>query len=520
MTVTLTSSGIRKGLLSGQRLRIQNLKLDISAVAGVMGLAQGWSGKIALGIVGTAANGSDMWGATYPKSSLTVAATRGNVSIQVADLSVFTIGGDILLHDTTRIWDADGSICSEGATVIDKSAATGAGAITLGGCLRSSYTTAATVRPYVGADVELDNVELVGGGVGADQDGIWVWGIQSIEAHNLYAEAIENRPFSFVNNRFASIQSIRGERAARNGLGYLITTSGTDQVIVDGLRCSNCRHGFASGRAPGGSQMQSSISISNAIGDGMQDCLINAHPGVYSMLLVNCQTRGAINAGTNGDALVIFQGTHLQVSNARSGPARRHGVVIESFGHLDEGRGHTYRLSNVTTEAGTEAVAQYGFTFSDIPCVASNGFTGATSSPVDFIDLSSCDFVSRSGCLVTVTKSLIRELRIGGGSCRSVGPAQFGHGIKTDVTGTGRVGRVISSGTTYQADGGGGYYGAYFAGRAGAPIKVDCSGAATRGSNTHGLVIENGTLTYSPLDAEGNISTAVFATTGGTLTAY
>jgi hypothetical protein len=266
--------------------------------------------------------------------------------------------------------------------------------------------------------------------------------------------------------------------------------------------------------------MQSFISVTNVVGDGMQDCLINAHPGVYSMVATDLQTCGAQNAGTNGDALVIFQGTHLVVANARSTLARRHGVVIESFGHLDEGRGHSYKMSNVSTEAGIVATAQYGFTFSDAPCVAANGFTGAANSPVDSIEFSGCDFVSRSGCLITNSVSLIREIKLAGGAYRSVGPAQHGHGFQTVVSGTGQIVRVSGGMCVFESNGAAGFAAAFLAGRSGALLSAHLTAVASRGSNQWGFRIDQGTLVHAPVDATGFTTSATVAGTGGTLTTY
>jgi hypothetical protein len=519
-SIAFGTTGVRQAVSNGQRVRLQNLRLDITAVTATMSLATGWSSKIGLGLVAESSAGVDMWNASYPKTTLTVAPSRGAVSISVAELSSFSVGDEILIHDTARVWDADGTICSEGATVIAKSAASGAGTLTLAGSLRSTYTTAATVRRWVAVDVEFDNVEVVGAGAGGDQDGIWVWGARSTQIRDCFANATENRGFVVCNGRMCDVENLRGSRIARDGLGYTLAVSGTDRVTVSGINVSNGRHAFASGRAPGGSQMQDFISIANVVGDGMQDCLINAHPGVYSMTVNNIQTRGAQNSGTNGDALIIFQGTHLAVSNARSTNARRHGVIIESFGHLDEGRGHSYKMSNITTEAGSVAIAQYGFTFSDAPCVAANGFTGAANSPVDTIEFSGCDFVSRSGCLITNSVSLIREVRLAGGAYRSVGPAQHGHGFQTVVSGTGQILRVSGGMNVFQSNGGTGFAGAFLAGRSGALLSAHLTAAASRGANQWGFRIDQGTLVHAPVDATGFTTSATVAGTGGTLTTY
>ena len=518
--ITFGTTGIRQAISNGQRICLQNLRLDMTAVTAVMALATGWSSKIGLGLVAESSAGVDMWNASYPRTTLTAAPSRGAVSISVAELSTFSIGDEVLIHDTTKVWDADGTICSEGATVINRSAATGAGTLTLAGSLRSSYTTSATVRRWVAVDVEFDNVEVIGAGAGGDQDGIWVWGARSTQLRDCLATGTENRGFVVCNGRMCDAENIRGNRVARDGLGYTLAVSGTDRVTVSGMNVSNGRHAFASGRAPGGSQMQNFISISNVVGDGMQDCLINAHPGVYSMTVNNIQTRGAQNAGTNGDALIIFQGTHLSVSNARSTLARRHGVIIESFGHLDEARGHTYKFSNVGTEAGTVAVTQYGFTFSDAACIAANGFTGAANSPVDLIEFSACDFVSRSGCLITNSVSLIREIRLAGGAYRSVGPAQHGHGFQTVVSGTGQILRVSGGMPVFESNGGTGFAGAFLAGRSGALLSAHLTAAASRGANQWGFRIDQGTLVHAPVDATGFTTSATVAGTGGTLTTY
>ena len=518
--ITFGTTGIRQAISNGQRICLQNLRLDMTAVTAVMALATGWSSKIGLGLVAESSAGVDMWNASYPRTTLTAAPSRGAVSISVAELSTLSIGDEVLIHDTTKVWDADGTICSEGATVINRSAATGAGTLTLAGSLRSSYTTSATVRRWVAVDVEFDNVEVIGAGAGGDQDGIWVWGARSTQLRDCLATGTENRGFVVCNGRMCDAENIRGNRVARDGLGYTLAVSGTDRVTVSGMNVSNGRHAFASGRAPGGSQMQNFISISNVVGDGMQDCLINAHPGVYSMTVNNIQTRGAQNAGTNGDALIIFQGTHLSVSNARSTLARRHGVIIESFGHLDEARGHTYKFSNVGTEAGTVAVTQYGFTFSDAACIAANGFTGAANSPVDLIEFSACDFVSRSGCLITNSVSLIREIRLAGGAYRSVGPAQHGHGFQTVVSGTGQILRVSGGMPVFESNGGTGFAGAFLAGRSGALLSAHLTAAASRGANQWGFRIDQGTLVHAPVDATGFTTSATVAGTGGTLTTY
>ena len=519
-TITFGTSGIRQALADGQQLVLRAMRINMSAVTSVMSLATGWTGKIGLGFVAESSTGIDMWAASYPKTTLTVAPTRGAVSITVAELSTFAVGDEILIHDTTKVWDADGTICSEGATVIAKSAASGAGTLTLAGSLRSSYTTSGTVRRWVSADVDLDGVEIVGAGASGDQDGIWTWGTRSTQLRDCFAEGTENRGFVVCNSRNLQASDIRGSRIARNGLGYTLAVSGTDRVVATNISASNGRHAFASGRAPGGSQMQSFISVTNVVGDGMQDCLINAHPGVYSMVATDLQTCGAQNAGTNGDALVIFQGTHLVVANARSTLARRHGVVIESFGHLDEGRGHSYKMSNVSTEAGIVATAQYGFTFSDAPCVAANGFTGAANSPVDSIEFSGCDFVSRSGCLITNSVSLIREIKLAGGAYRSVGPAQHGHGFQTVVSGTGQIVRVSGGMCVFESNGAAGFAAAFLAGRSGALLSAHLTAVASRGSNQWGFRIDQGTLVHAPVDATGFTTSATVAGTGGTLTTY
>jgi hypothetical protein len=519
-SITFGTTGVRQAILNGQRVILQNLRLDITAVTAIMSLATGWSSKIGLGLVAESSAGVDMWAVAYPKTTLTVAPTRGAVSISVAELSTFSVGDEILIHDTTKVWDADGTICSEGATVIAKSAASGAGTLTLAGSLRSTYTTTGTVRRWVAVDVEFDNVEVTGAGAGGDQDGIWVWGARSTQIRDCVANGTENRGFVVCNGRTCDVENLRGNRIARDGLGYTLAVSGTDRVTVSGMSVSNGRHAFTSGRAPGGAQMQDFISITNVVGDGMQDCLINAHPGVYSMTVSNLQTRGAQNAGTNGDALIIFQGTHLSVSNARSTLARRHGVIIESFGHLDEARGHTYKFSNVGTEAGVVAIAQYAFIFSDAACVAANGFTGAANSPVDLIEFSACDFVSRSGCLITNSVSLIREVRLAGGAYRSVGPANHGHGFQTVVSGTGNILRVSGGMCVFESNGGAGFAAVFLAGRAGALLPAHLTAAASRGSNQWGFRIDQGELVHAPVDATGFTTSATVAGTGGTLTTY
>lgn len=519
-SVTFGTTGIRQSILNGQRVLLQNLRLDITAVTAVMNLTSGWSSKIGLGFVAESSAGVDMWSASYPRTTLTAAVSRGAVALPVAELSTFSVGDEVLIHDTTRVWDADGTICSEGATVIAKSSTSGAGTLTLGGSLRSSYTTSATVRRWVAVDIEFDNVEVLGAGAGGDQDGIWVWGARSTQIRDCLATATENRGFIVCNGRMCDVESLRANRVARDGLGYALVVSGTDRVTVSGMNVSNGRHAFASGRGAGGSQMQSFITITNVVGDGMQDCLINAHPGVYSMMVNNIQTRGAINTGTSGDALILFHGTHLSASNARSTLARRHGVTIESFGHLDEARGHTYKFSNVATEAGLVANTQYGFVFSDAPCIAANGFTGAASSPVDVIEFSACDFVSRTGCLISNGVSLIREVRLLGGAYRSVGPAQHGHGFQTVVTGTGQILRVSGGMSVFESNGGTGFAAVYLAGRSGALLSGHLTGAACRGVNQWGVRMDQGTLVHAPIDATGFTTSATVAGAGGVLTPY
>jgi hypothetical protein len=169
---------------------------------------------------------------------------------------------------------------------------------------------------------------------------------------------------------------------------------------------------------------------------------------------------------------------------------------------------------------GNNIASQYGFTFSDAPCIAANGFTGAANSPIDVIEFSSCDFNSRSGSLISNSVSVIREIKSIGGSFKSLGPAQPGHGFQTVVSGAGSIDRVFSAGTMFESYGGSGFAGAFLAGRSGAALKAHMSGVATKGANQWGLRIDEGVLTHSPIDAAGFSTSATVAGTGGTLVTY
>lgn len=520
-TLVMPATGLRVALSAGETLRLTDLRLDLSAIATSQALTSSWSSKFGAGFVAEQSTGVDMWNGSYNVTLLTAAASRGGVGLAVAELSSFTVGDEIIIRDATRVWDADGSICSEGATIIAKSAATGAGTLTLAGNLRSSYTTSATVRRWISANIDIDGVDLVGGGVGADQDGMWIWGMSGARLRNVAVAALENRGLVVANCRRAFVDNMTATRCAKNGLGYGIATNGSDRVQITNLDGSNCRHLFTSGKGPGGSTMQSMIEISNVSADGMQDAVVDAHPGVYAMTANNLLSRGAANAGTSGDGLILFQGTHLSASNARQvGPCRRHAIVVEQFGHLDETGGSRFQFSNCVTEASTQAVTNYGFIFNDASCVAANGFTGNTTSNTQTIELAACDMRSRSGTSILASTNTINDVRVMGGAHRSLGPAQNGHGFLAQASSAGSIQRVAAIGTTFESNGGAGFAAYFQQGRAAAQITGHVAGCASRGAQQWGFRVDEGTLTYAPLDAVGFTTSATVAGTGGTLTAY
>jgi hypothetical protein len=514
-TITLGSAGIKHVLAAGKSLRIRDLKIDMTATTATMSLGTGWSSIIGLGIVAESAAGVSLWSATYPRTTITAVPNRGDNSLIVADTSLFAPGVEALLHDTTRVWDADGTIQSEGVMVLSRSVASGPGTLVLRDILFSTYTTAATLRPWLAADVDISGLEIIGGGSGLSQDGFWTLGVRGVRLIGVSANGVESRGFSCVNGARLDASDVSIRNVSKTGLGYGIMANGTNQVALRDISGYDVRHTVANGRGASASQMTRQLSVNGVRVAGASDAAVNAHPGVYAAQITDVIHMAQRDGTTSGDAAILYMGTHLNATNIRTGQSRRHSIAILPYGHKDETTGAVISLSNIQSEPNGAAGAQYGVVFNDSQA------TGifASTSPVASLAISNSSLVSRSGTAIFTGTNDIRSCTISGSRVASRTAADAGHGFLTQASGTGRVADVSAGQSTFESNGGGGYAAVFIGGRLGAVQTSALMGCRTRGAHQWGVRVTYGTVSHAALDATGFSTSATVADVGGTVTA-
>ena len=514
--VTLGTSGIITTLLEGEVARVRNGTINGAAVTASQVLGSGVTSIFVWGVVAKDGSDRDMWNASYAKATLTGSAARGATTLAVDDTSSLTPDSWIIIHDTTKVWDSDNSIQSEAHLVLSRSTTSGAGTITLAGILDHDYTTSATVRRWVAAELHTENIKVIGAGTSGTQDGITTLNLLRRSGTRDVIEDCYRRAFADYNALSAQFYNCLARNCYEDGFGYGFIANGSILQATTDCVGENARIVQTAGKGASSSQMtrlQRAIGLS---GYALTENIIDAHPGVYEAQWSQLSAEFRTDVDVSGDA-VVFSGTHLSLDGLRLGQTQRSGVTVYRYGHLlPSNDGARIFIANVNVQPNASDLVQYGFFYDDS--------TAGSNKQDKEVIIRDCDFTSNSGCVIKNRVCTVENLQISGSRLVSVSATNgvAGRGLTMDSLTAGGVANMRSLNNVYGANSSAlTLDAALFARRTGASLAVQSIGDRVVGEGRHGLVISYGVLKYfaNEMPGSGYTGNAVQADTGGTLTA-
>lgn len=461
--------------------------------------------NVALGSYYSAPNiltvhGADIWHASYAKTTLSGAGTRGDVTLTVTSESGFAAGDHILVHEAA-VWGATGTNAqkSEFAIVVSTSANT----LTLHQRIEGTYTTAATVRKVPAVDPVQENIKVIGGGDSLGQAGLIIAHCRSVQCRGIDVEECE-----YVGLGVWNCFSLRGGdwrflHANETGLGYGANLVGTSNVTISNIHGYGCRIVVTTGGGLSTNYpIARNIQITNLHGYGCADALFNSHPGSCNVQITNYSATFHNDATTDGDG-IVFQGSGLKLVNGTLSGTRRHGVALQPFGDGD-GVERTYQVSHLVYR-------QIGTT-NDYPVVFDN--TNAVGSFTDStVQIDHVDADAQFGLYVVANQNDIRQVNVS--DCRIKSTSGTAHGMLFENTANGRIMEVMVSNCYSETTATAGLYPYYFKGASGSLISRARVVACTAKNGAHSIRADYATVDYQMLDSLTPVTGLYVAGTSG-----
>jgi len=492
------------------------------------GVATGLSG-----IFGAVVQSSDIWHATYPKTTLSAPVVRGERIIPVADASLFQANRTMLFWEDA-IWGGPGggsALAKKSEVKQIQSVDLDADIVTLREPLECDYTTACTVRQYADEVCRLDNIIIIGRGQTSFN------GIATVNFSRVsfgYVEVVDAPLAGFRNYGAARLQGqrVHVERADQAGQGYGLANSGCHNINVGQVHAEHCRHALTHGGGASFIHMSRHHNYGLVTGIGCMDAIADWHPGCVDVTIGTisgtCNPQGALDgqaqSGNPGSAdAVQFQGSGFSCDKIDVTGFRGSGLrgqfyadgdgVARAFrvGHL---KAHQNKGPDWTPDAEGDGLG-YGFLWDDSGMVPGN-----PSSRVSLIHIGSLDIEADRGLRINATAAQIDRVFIGAGPIVTRDDRYDAVRIdaETDGVETGAINRVELRGTDIDcAAQEAAAYGVYLIGHAGAPMKALLDNVHVNGGNnsiraTHADVTLTPTTTLT-----GAFSDDVLLGTGGTV---
>ena len=336
--------------------------------------------------------------------SLTADIIAPDDTLSIADTSGYAVD-DVLVLSSAGAWDAagtlQGDICQiasipNGTTIVLKSPVRGRFLVAASAKIQKFDTSC---RPT------FRNLELIGGGVAAGQQGIVIDRCGLTILHGNKIRAVGGRGIAFWRSYLGLISQTSVEYADLEGEGYALSTSGSHGVVVDGVMADNCRHAFTSGRftIPARDQIIRNVMVKEG-----RDAAVDTHPGADRILIDG--VRGTLKLGNASDDGLMMQGSRCVVRNVELTGAISGGAVIQWYGGDDPSCDNYMNYENIdlrfnknggTAGAFTAKNLSGGVAILDKIRLAgfrSNGNRGIYLSPesgdIGRVDIVDCDVVA------------------------------------------------------------------------------------------------------------------------------
>ena len=411
--------------------RAKDFRVNMAAITATTALNArlgAGTGRIS-SVVGLHVDADNIFHASYPKTTLAAARSRGDVTATFAAGGAAAIAaavGDRLLIHQDAAFGATASAKKSESVLVRSLSGEVAGFTAR---LLSNYTTAATVRAYNRIDVEWDDVLVEGANNDTlNQVGAAIMQCRSVHLNNVVVNDCDFVGLLLTENGLLQFDTIGGRNAEDNGLGYAVNTGGTDIVVGQAVTGDNGKHCYTGGGGWGPEYpLTRTTNITMITGIGVLDALFDTHDGTDNVIVG--QVTGSMRidpAGTptSGDA-VVCASPRAQFGVINVSGFRRAAFVWEFYG--DDGL--VWSALNVRSLIGKSVQGASPVQ----PGLSLNNYSSTTAGD---IDIDHCDLECQGGVYVNPGAGGMGVVRLKGGKVWVAGAGTSGvAGLSTEYSG-------------------------------------------------------------------------------------
>lgn len=411
--------------------------------------------------------------------SITTDASYPNTTISVADGSSYS-PKDVIQIKSTGAWSKN-TTQSEFAVVQSVSGNN----ITLLGSVLGDYKVAdsAHIRKVdTTTGLVLQNVTVIGN-PSYSQNGVALQRCSYSGYTNLRVIDCKRVSYEVSNSIFITGNgSAVFEHSDTEGLGYGISTVGSQWCNFGDIIGNNCRHVTASGDSSGSEALARWQTYGNVIGNGCRDAIVDTHDGScdfsYGAIL------GTLRYGNGADDGITMEGARIQIGSINMSNVDRFGININYGGMGDTGRLSFIHIGSASIES--KVGGDYAITLATD--------TGVTSNRIDTFSIGNLTCNSERGVFIRAVNADIGYVDIAGNI-----ESNFDHAFEILSSPTKRVEKVSLRGVLVHNSTNASHY----------PILINGTewsnnngGAVATDADLQSLTITNGGSAIAPIRAD------------------
>lgn len=272
--------------------------------------------------------------------ALTSNASIGDVVLNIASTTGIAVD-DILWLSSSASWSTVGGVTNmEMVQVKSINSSTQVG---LYGKVLYNYTTgnSATVQDFTFVEnTILENISIIGN-TAASQQGLVLTYCKNARIEKFRGLNLEDRHIEFITCYNCYLNNANFQSATATGLAYgVVIGNGCTNGFITNITASDMRYAVAFGGTIGVSRLW---KISDIIGYGMREGVVNTHTGVDYIDFINCYNINPSTSGSPGDGITI-NGINITLINCDILGALRHGINVNPIVNSNSSVGSYIRL--------------------------------------------------------------------------------------------------------------------------------------------------------------------------------